>query len=176
MVVTVSDRAAGGVYADASGPAAQLMFQEAGHTCEVVVVPDDPAQLTHAIQAAVDGGASVVLTTGGTGLGPRDLTPQTVEPMLDHVVPGLVEEIRRRSVVRIPTAMLSRAVAGVLRRGDHRCFVLTAPGSVGGVRDSVTVLLEVLDHILDQLGGSDHPRDDASGSVPRPRPVPRAPA
>ncbi|WP_203567097.1 MogA/MoaB family molybdenum cofactor biosynthesis protein [Aestuariimicrobium ganziense] len=172
-VVTVSDRASSGVYEDRSGPAAVAALTEAGHrVVHTAVVPDDTTQIQQAVAQALSSGARVVLTTGGTGITRRDVTPTAVEQMCQVLVPGICEEIRRRSVPTVPTAMLSRSVAGVVEVEARRAFVLTCPGSTGGVRDSIAVLLEVADHLVAQLDDGDHPTPP-DGSVGRPGPVPR---
>jgi molybdenum cofactor synthesis domain-containing protein len=106
-----------------------------------------------AIRAAVDGGARVVLTTGGTGLTPTDRTPEQTRALLDREVPGIAEAIRAAGVAQgIATAMLSRGLAGVV--GD--CLVINLPGSRGGVKDGLAVLADVLQHAVEQVVGSDH--------------------
>lgn len=153
-VVTVSDRAAAGVYADRSGPlAAELLAAEGLSVDRVDVVPDEVPAITAALRAAVDDAVDLVLTTGGTGLGPRDVTPEATLPMLDRLAPGIAEALRVTALDRVPTAMLSRGVAGI---AGHT-LVVNLPGSTGGVRDGVAVLAPVLGHVLAQVrGGGDH--------------------
>ena len=124
-----------------------------GFACgEPVVVPDgEPVR--QAISAAVTDGARVVLTTGGTGLTPTDRTPDVTRPLLDREVPGIAEAIRAHGVANnVPTAMLSRGVAGVA----GSCLVVNLPGSRGGVKDGLAVLAPVLRHAVEQIFGSDH--------------------
>jgi len=117
-----------------------------------VVVPDGEP-VADAIRAAVDGGARAVVTTGGTGLTPTDLTPEVTGPLLDREVPGIAEAIRAYGVAKgIPTAALSRGLAGV--RG--RALVVNLPGSRGGVKDGLAVLTPLLVHAVEQITGSDH--------------------
>src|SRR5213079_2685255 len=97
-------------------------------------------------------GAQVVLTTGGTGLAPTDVTPEAVRPLFDREVPGIAEALRLASRDKVPTAVLSRGVAGVVRGA----LVVTLPGSPGGVRDGLTVLDPLLEHVMEQLAGADH--------------------
>ena len=124
-VVVASNRAAAGVYDDATGP----------------------------LLVNVDSGARVVLTTGGTGLTPTDLTPEVTRPLLDREVPGLAEAIRSYGVAHgVPTAALSRGLAGV----SGQCLVVNLPGSRGGVKDAIAVLEPVLVHAVEQVVGSDH--------------------
>ncbi|HCB03215.1 MAG TPA: molybdenum cofactor biosynthesis protein [Nocardioides bacterium] len=152
-VVVASNRAAAGVYEDTTGPLLVDFLTGLGfQTGAPVVVPDgDP--VAEAIRAAVDAGARVVLTTGGTGLTPTDRTPEVTRPLLDAEVPGLAEAIRAYGVSQgVPTAVLSRGLAG--RIGS--CLVINLPGSRGGVRDAMAVLAPVLVHAAEQVVGSDH--------------------
>ena len=152
-MVVASNRAASGVYADETGPLIVAWLREQGFACdEPAVVPDgDP--VGEAIRAAVDGGARAVLTTGGTGLTPTDRTPEATAALLDREVPGIAEAIRAAGVAAgVPTAMLSRGLAGVV--GD--CLVVNLPGSRGGVKDGLAVLEPVLRHAVEQVVGSDH--------------------
>jgi molybdenum cofactor synthesis domain-containing protein len=152
-VVVASNRAAARVYADETGPLIADWLREQGFDCtDPDVVPDgDPVRA--AISAAIDAGARVVLTTGGTGLTPTDRTPEATRPLLDREVPGIAEAIRAAGVAQgIPTAMLSRGIAGIA--GD--CLVVNLPGSRGGVKDGLGVLAPVLRHAVEQVVGSDH--------------------
>jgi len=152
-VVVASNRAAAGVYEDTTGPLLVDFLTGLGfETGAPVVVPDgDP--VAEAIRAAVDAGARVVLTTGGTGLTPTDRTPEVTRPLLDAEVPGLAEAIRAYGVSKgVPTAVLSRGLAG--RVGT--CLVVNLPGSRGGVKDAIAVLEPVLVHAAEQVVGSDH--------------------
>jgi molybdenum cofactor synthesis domain-containing protein len=120
-------------------------------TPEATVVPDgDP--VGEAIEAAVTTGADVVVTTGGTGISPTDATPEVTRALLDYEVPGLADAIRAQGAPKVPTAVLSRGVAGVA----GRTLVVNLPGSTGGVKDGLAVLDAVLDHAVDQLRGGDH--------------------
>lgn len=152
LVVTVSDRSFRGERPDTSGPLLADLLRGLGLTVgDVVLVPDEQ----DAIAAAVAAGAAehdLVVTTGGTGLSPRDVTPEAVLPLLDRQVPGLAEALRQDSRSAVPTALLSRGVAGLI----GPCLVLTLPGSSGGVRDGVAVLAPVLEHALAQVRGGDH--------------------
>jgi molybdenum cofactor synthesis domain-containing protein len=152
-VVVASNRAAAGVYEDATGPVLVEFLTALGFRTGAPDVVPDGEPVGRAIRAAVDAGARVVLTTGGTGLTPTDLTPEVTRPLLDAEIPGLAEAIRSHGVSKgVPTAVLSRGLAG--RVG--RCVVVNLPGSRGGVKDAVAVLEDVLVHAVEQVAGSDH--------------------
>ncbi len=152
-VVVASNRAAAGVYADETGPLIVDALRGWGFEVDAAVVVPDGDPVRDAIAAAVAAGARVVLTTGGTGLTPTDRTPEATRPLLDREVPGIAEAIRAHGVAKgIPTAMLSRGLAGV--SGD--CLVVNLPGSRGGVKDGLAVLEPVLRHAVEQVVGSDH--------------------
>lgn len=159
VVVTVSDRAAAGVYRDRSGPLLVELAAEAG--CAVDgpwVVPDGPP-VTEALRRALAEGYDAALTTGGTGLAPRDATPEATRPLLEYEIPGLAEALRAAGRDRgVPAAVLSRGLAGVARAGSRRMLVVNLPGSSGGVRDGMAVLAPVLVHAVDQIRGGDHGR------------------
>ena len=152
-VVVASNRAAAGVYEDTTGPLIVEALRADGWTVgEPVVVPDGDL-VAEAVRAAVAAGARVVLTTGGTGLTPTDRTPEATVALLDRQVPGIAEAIRAHGVAKgVPTAMLSRGVAGVV----GSALVVNLPGSRGGVRDGLEVVVPVLRHAVEQIVGSDH--------------------
>jgi molybdenum cofactor synthesis domain-containing protein len=154
LVLTVSDRASSGVYEDRSGPLAASLLADAGFAVDpVVVVPDDVAAITAALHAAVGDGVDLVVTTGGTGIGPRDVTPEATLRVVDRTIPGIAEALRADARDRVPTSVLSRGIAGVVRR----TLVVNLPGSTGGVRDGVAVLAPLLSHAIAQLRGEgDH--------------------
>ena len=152
-VVVASNRAAAGVYADETGPLMVAFLGELGFSVSDPVVVPDGEPVGRAIAAAVEGGARVVLTTGGTGLTPTDRTPEATRPLLDREVPGIAEAIRAAGVAAgVPTAVLSRGLAGVA----GSCLVVNLPGSHGGVKDGLAVLRPLLVHAVEQVVGSDH--------------------
>jgi molybdenum cofactor synthesis domain-containing protein len=152
-VVVASNRAAAGVYADETGPLMVAFLGELGFSVSDPVVVPDGEPVGRAIAAAVQGGARVVLTTGGTGLTPTDRTPEATRPLLDREVPGIAEAIRAAGVAAgVPTAVLSRGLAGVA----GSCLVVNLPGSRGGVKDGLAVLRPLLVHAVEQVVGSDH--------------------
>lgn len=159
VVVTVSDRCSRGEAEDRSGPLLVRLLEEAGVApVRAVVVPDGADSVRDALRAALDDGARLVLTTGGTGLAPRDLTPEGTRAVVEREVPGLAEAVRGRGVAAgVPSAVLSRGVAGLARTADGRqALVVNLPGSTGGARDGAAVVLPLWPHVLGQLDGGDH--------------------
>ena len=156
-VITCSDRAAADVYEDRSGKVLRDGLTELGfEVSDPVILPDEADQIALAIARAVDEGARIVLTTGGTGIGPRDVTVEATHPMLAYEIPGIAEAVRAAGLSATPLSSLSRGLAGVIDRGDQRSFIFNAPGSRGGARDALAVLAPVLVHIVEQLDGADH--------------------
>jgi molybdenum cofactor synthesis domain-containing protein len=152
-VVVASNRAAAGVYADTTGPLIVDALRAAGWEVSDPVVVPDGEPVGDAIREAVALGARVVLTTGGTGLTPTDRTPEVTQALLDRQVPGIAEAIRAYGVAKgVPAAMLSRGLAGVA----GSALVVNLPGSTGGVRDGLEVVVPVLRHAVEQILGSDH--------------------
>ena len=160
LAVTVSNRAAAGVYEDRSGPVLVRLLADAGCTVDgPLVVPDGPP-VEVALREAISAGYHVVVTTGGTGLTPLDLTPEMTRRVLDREIPGIAEAIRAAGVAGgVQAAMLSRGVAGLA----NGVLIVNLAGSTGGVRDGMAVLAPVLRHAVDQAHGGDHPRPGAAG-------------
>lgn len=151
-VITVSSRAAAGVYADEAGPAVAQLLTEAGYDVGPVrVIPDGHGLVATEIRSAC-GVADLVVTNGGTGLTPRDETPEATLDIVDREVPGIAEAMRAASLQVTPMAMLSRAVAGV--RGST--LIINLPGSPKAAVENLQAVIGVLDHALDQLAGGDH--------------------
>ena len=153
LVITVSTRAAAGVYADRSGPVIVSALADLGFEVQgPAVVPDGP-EVGEALRAAVAASYAVVITTGGTGLGPGDHTPEQTLTVLEREIPQLAAAIARYGVDHgVPTAVLSRGRAGVA----GRTLIVNLPGSSGGARDGMAVLGPVLEHAVSQVSGGDH--------------------
>jgi len=150
-VITVSDGVSAGTREDVSGPALQHILRQAGlQVSDPEVVPDTHERITDAIVAAVVAGADLVVTTGGTGLGPRDVTPQATSMLIDYEVPGLSELMRSAGATKTPMAVLSRGVAGV----RSHTLILNVPGSMKGATESLEAVMPVLGHAIQLLHGN----------------------
>jgi len=156
-VITLSDRAFAGEYADRSGPEAcgllEAFFADKRWHARIdaSVLPDDADALRERIGSARDAGADVIVTTGSTGVGPRDIAPETVEALCDRTIPGIMEHVRATFGSAKPNARLSRGIAGVM----GTCQVYTLPGSVQAVREVLGEVLQTLEHVIFMLHGFD---------------------
>ena len=151
-VVVASNRASAGVYADTSGPFIVDRLIDLGCAVDDPVVVPDGEPVAEALRAAVAERVDVVVTSGGTGVNPTDRTPEATRSVIDYEIPGIAEAIRAYGAPTVPTAILSRGLAGVA----GRTLVVNLPGSRGGAKDGMAVLGPVLVHTVDQLRGGDH--------------------
>jgi len=158
LAVTVSNRAAAGVYEDRSGPVLVDLLRSAGCAVDGPLVIPDGEPVEAALRDALAAGYDVVVTTGGTGLTPRDMTPEMTRRVIEREIPGIAEALRSvGAAAGVPSAILSRGVAGV---AGHT-LIVNLPGSTGGVRDGMAVLATVLEHAVSQINGGDHVRTDS---------------
>lgn len=151
-VITVSDRSARGEREDRSGPVAVTALQEAGATVDAVIVNDGADAVAQALRDALAAGVRLVVTTGGTGVAPRDQTPEGTARVIEREIPGIAEELRRRGAAEKPHGMLTRGLAGTAAGA----LIVNLPGSPAGVASGMPVVLSVAAHVIDQLDGGDH--------------------
>ena len=152
QVITVSDRASKGIYEDESGSLLKQLLSEKGGICsEVILIPDKVSKIQKAILKSVKK-HDLVITTGGTGINPKDKTPQATKEILEYEIPGISEILRVKSFEKVPTSILSRAVSGVI----NKTLIINIPGSKGAVKDAVEILSPVIKHAIDQLNSGDH--------------------
>ncbi len=152
-VITASNRASQGIYADTSGEILRDGLIALGYdVAEVTVVPDDVELIQHAIASALTSGIDLVVTTGGTGISQFDLTPEATAPLIKKLLPGIPEALRAYSRDKVPTADLTRGLAGV----TDGTLIINLPGSPGGVRDGLVIIERLAGHVLEQIAGVDH--------------------
>ena len=152
QVITVSDRASKGIYEDESGSLLKQLLTEKGGNCsEVILIPDKISKIQKAITKSVKK-HDLVITTGGTGINPKDKTPQATKEILEYEIPGISEILRIKSSEKVPNSILSRAVSGVI----NKTLIINIPGSKGAVKDAVEILSPVIKHAIDQLNSGDH--------------------
>lgn len=161
VVVVASNRAADGVYEDTSGPILVEGLAAHGFTVTGPVVVHDGEEVAAALRDAVESGADLVVTSGGTGLTSKDLTPEMTSGVVDYEVPGIAEAIRAAGLAKTPHAALSRGIAGVA----GRTLIVNLAGSRGAAKDGLAVLTAALiEHAVAQLHDGDHERDDTKGN------------
>jgi molybdenum cofactor synthesis domain-containing protein len=152
-IITASARASAGVYEDTSGEILKTGLQTLGYEVfDVVIVPDDVKQISDAISVALAAHVELIVTTGGTGISPTDVTPEATAPHIQKLLPGIPEALRAYSREKVPTADLSRGLAGT----SGSSLVINLPGSPGAVKDGLVIIERLAGHIHEQLRGKDH--------------------
>jgi molybdenum cofactor synthesis domain-containing protein len=153
VVITASNRASAGVYEDRSGQILVEGLNALGYEVgPSTILPDNLEQIRNAIAGAISAGVNLVVTTGGTGVSPMDLTPEATEPLIEKFMPGILEAFRSYSREKVPTTDLSRGFAGVA----SKTLVINLPGSPGAAKDGLVIIDRLASHIHDQLEGHDH--------------------
>lgn len=152
-VLTVSDRSASGIREDTAGPVAVAALRDAGFACDdAIVTPDGADAVESALRRMLDAGIRLIVTSGGTGVAPRDETPEGTACVLERQLPGIAEELRRSGAAAKPAAMLTRGLAGVA----GRTLIVNLPGSPKAVAEGMPIVLSIAEHVLEQLDGEDH--------------------
>jgi molybdenum cofactor synthesis domain-containing protein len=153
VVITASNRASAGVYADTSGEILAAGLTKLGYELkDPIVIPDNVSQIQAAIELSLAGKVDLIVTTGGTGVSPHDVTPEATAPLIKKLLPGIPEAFRAYSRDRVPTTDLSRGLAGV----TGSSLIINLPGSPGGVKDGLVIIERLAGHIHDQIAGVDH--------------------
>lgn len=159
VVITISDRVFNEEYEDESGPLAVARLQEAGYDVgEVRVVPDSIDMIRSMINEVVSDGVRIIVTTGGTGVGPRDVTPEATLQKLKVQLPHIISAIVNKGLEKSPHAAVTRGLAGVTSQEPGGVLIVNAPGSPSGVADAMDVIVPIGEHVIDQLDGKDHAR------------------
>lgn len=149
-IITVSDRAASGIYEDKSGPALIEMLKKQGYPIlNSIIIPDEKITIKNAIIENCDKGVHLILTTGGTGFAPRDITPEATKEVIDREAPGIAEYMRQKSMELTHRGMLSRGIAGI----RNKSLIINLPGSPKGAVENLSFVLPHLKHGLDMLSG-----------------------
>ena len=150
-VITVSDRSARGERPDGSGPAVKALLEEAGYqVVDCIIVPDEMEEIAQALRQGAEEDVALILTTGGTGFAPRDVTPEATLSVVERQTPGIPEAMRAASMRITPRAMLSRSAAGILKR----TLIVNLPGSPKAAKENLEAVLPALDHGLLMLRGA----------------------
>lgn len=153
VVITASNRASAGVYADTSGEILAAGLVKLGYALsDPIVIPDDVTQIQNAIKQSLAEKVDLIVTTGGTGVSPHDVTPEATAPLIEKFLPGIPEAFRAYSRDRVPTTDLSRGLAGV----NGTSLIINLPGSPGGVKDGLVIIERLAGHVHDQIAGVDH--------------------
>jgi molybdenum cofactor synthesis domain-containing protein len=153
VVITASNRASAGVYADTSGEILAAGLTKLGYELkDPIVIPDNISQIQAAIELSLASNVDLIVTTGGTGVSPHDVTPEATAPLIKKLLPGIPEAFRAYSRDRVPTTDLSRGLAGV----TGSSLIINLPGSPGGVKDGLVIIERLAGHIHDQIAGVDH--------------------
>ena len=153
LVITASNRASAGVYEDRSGKILVEGLTALGYEISnAIVIPDNEELISQAIKTGIDSGVHLIVTTGGTGVSPMDITPEATAPLIQKLLPGVSEAFRAYAREKVPTADLSRGLAGV----SEKSFIINLPGSPGGAKDGLVIIERLASHIHDQIDGHDH--------------------
>ncbi len=153
VVITASNRASAGVYADTSGEILATGLSKLGYELkDPIVIPDNISQIQAAIELSLSNNVDLIVTTGGTGVSPHDVTPEATAPLIKKLLPGIPEAFRAYSRDRVPTTDLSRGLAGV----TGSSLIINLPGSPGGVKDGLVIIERLAGHVHDQIAGVDH--------------------
>jgi len=149
-VITVSDRAAQGIYQDKSSPAVTELLKEYGYDIiNTIIIPDEKNTIKNTLLTLCEQGVHLIITTGGTGFSPRDITPEATKEVIEREVPGIAEYMRQRSMEITPRGMLSRGIAGI----KANSLIINLPGSPKGATENLSFVLPSLAHGLDMLNG-----------------------